>query len=92
MWAALRRNRLGCHFRRQHVIGAFIVDFACLARRLVVEVDGGVHCEPDIAFADGRRQTALEALGLRVLRVSAELVERDLPAVLARIRNALEAP
>ncbi|HSQ68081.1 MAG TPA: endonuclease domain-containing protein [Polyangiaceae bacterium] len=91
LWGALRRNRLGVHFRRQHVVGAFIVDFACLARRLVVEVDGGVHREPDVAFADGRRQTALEALGLRVLRVTAEQVERDLPAVLARVRGALKA-
>ncbi|HSQ62849.1 MAG TPA: endonuclease domain-containing protein [Polyangiaceae bacterium] len=92
LWAALRRNRLGVHFRRQHVVGAFIVDFACLARSLVVEVDGGVHRDADVAFADGRRQAALEALGLRILRVGAAQVERDLPAVLARIRGALEAP
>ena len=91
LWAALRRNRLGWHFRRQHVVGAFIVDFACLARGLVVEVDGGVHRDPDVAFADRRRQAALEALGLQVLRVGAEQVERDLPAVLARIRGALRS-
>ncbi len=91
LWAALRRNRLGVHFRRQHVVGAFVVDFACLTRRLVVEIDGGVHEVPHVAFADARRQAALESLGLRVVRVSAEEVERDLPGVLARIRNALGA-
>ena len=90
MWASLRRNRLGYHFRRQHVMGAFIVDFVCLTRKLVVEVDGGIHREPHVAFADRRRQEALEALGLRVLRVSAHSVEHELPVVLARIRQALE--
>ena len=90
LWASLRRNRLGYHFRRQHVMGAFIVDFVCLTRKLVVEVDGGIHREPRVAFADRRRQDALESLGLRVLRVSARDVERELPAVLARIRQALE--
>ena len=89
LWASLRRNRLGYHFRRQHVVGAFVVDFICLMRKLVVEVDGSIHLEPDVAFADRRRQAALEALGLRVLRVSAESVERELPAVLAAIRRAL---
>jgi len=91
LWASLRRNRLGVHFRRQHVVGAFVVDFVCLTRRLVVEVDGGIHGVPHVAFADARRQAALEALGLRVLRVSAEQVERDLPGVLASIRDALAA-
>ena len=90
LWASLRRNRLGVHFRRQHVMGAFIVDFVCLTRKLVVEVDGGIHRDPDVAFGDRRRQAALESLGLRVLRVRARDVERDLPAVLARIRQALQ--
>lgn len=73
LWAALRRDRLGAHVRRQHVIGgSFIVDFVCLTRKLVVEVDGGVHLDPNVAFAHARRQAALEALGLRVVRVSAE--------------------
>ncbi len=89
LWAALRRNRLGHHFRRQHVIGSFIADFACLSRRLVVEVDGAVHRDPDVAFADRKRQEVLEGFGFRVLRVSADAVERELPRVLARIRRAL---
>ena len=90
LWASLRRNRLGYHFRRQHVVGAFIADFACLTRKLVVEVDGGIHRDPDVAFADQRRQAAIESFGFRVLRVTAEQVERGLPAVLESIRRALE--
>ena len=90
LWASLRSHRLVAHFRRQHLAGAFIVDFVCLTRRLVVEVDGGIDREPHVAFADARRQAALESLGFRVLRVSAELVARDLPAALESIRRALE--
>ena len=87
LWGALRRNQLGVHFRRQHVVGGFVVDFACVMRRLVVEVDGGVHLDPHVAFADGRRQRALEAWGWRVLRVSDEAVMRRLEVVLERIRR-----
>jgi very-short-patch-repair endonuclease len=41
-WRVLRNRRLhGLKFRRQHVIGGFVVDFYCAARRLVLEIDGG---------------------------------------------------
>ena len=60
-----------------------------MTRRLVIEVDGAIDRDPDVAFADARRQGALESLGLRVLRVSADGVERDLGGVLRRVREAL---
>ncbi|HSQ66398.1 MAG TPA: DUF559 domain-containing protein [Polyangiaceae bacterium] len=89
LWKMLRRNRQGAHFRRQHPVGPFYVDFICLTLRLVIEVDGAVHDEAGVAFADARRQAALEGLGLRVLRVSAQEVEQDLGGVLRKIRAAL---
>ena len=89
LWRALRRNRQGAHFRRQHPIGSFIVDFVCLTHMLVIEIDGWVHDDSDVAFADARRQTALESVGLRVLRFSVESVEHDLGGVLRQIRAAL---
>ena len=46
LWEAIRQNGLGVKFLRQHVIGEFIVDFACLEHQLVIEVDGGYHSEP----------------------------------------------
>ena len=70
-------------------MGPFYVDFICLTRGLVIEVDGAVHDDPAVAFADARRQAALEALGLRVLRFSAGEVERELGGVLRQIRAAL---
>jgi very-short-patch-repair endonuclease len=87
LWERLRRKRLGVEFRRQLVVGAYIVDFAAPAVRVVVEVDGG--CHRDRQRADARRDRALEALGWRVVRVSAELVEQDLDAAVALVAGAL---
>jgi very-short-patch-repair endonuclease len=66
LWSVLRSRRLqGYKFRRQRPIGPFIVDFACIEHRLVVEADGGQHLENDY---DARRTAWLEARGWRVLR------------------------
>jgi very-short-patch-repair endonuclease len=46
LWQDLRRSKLkGLSFRRQHVIGPYIVDFICLRARLIVELDGGHHLQ-----------------------------------------------
>jgi very-short-patch-repair endonuclease len=86
---ALRGTRLGVVFRRQVVVSGFIVDFAAPCVRLIVEVDGGYHRGRE--EADARRDETLHRAGYRVLRVSAEQVQRDPPAVLACIRAALGA-
>ena len=67
MWEVLRSRRLGgWKWRRQAPQGPYIVDFLCLERRLVVELDGGQHA---LAVAyDDRRTAFLERRGLRVLR------------------------
>ena len=42
-WTLLRnRGVLGLKFRRQHVLHGFIVDFCCLAKHIVIELDGNV--------------------------------------------------
>ncbi len=68
LWYHLRAGRLGVHFRRQAPIGPYIVDFAAISHRLVVEIDGGQHAEPDQAGYDARRTADLEGRGFRVLR------------------------
>jgi len=66
LWAALRHRRLrALKFRRQHPIGRFILDFACVEHRLVVEADGGQHADSE---SDARRTAWLESRGWRVLR------------------------
>jgi crossover junction endodeoxyribonuclease RuvC len=87
LWQELRGSKLGVGFRRQLVIGRFIVDFAAPAARLVVEVDGGYHAER--ARADARRDRELERLAWRVVRVEAALVQHRLGEVVAAIRAAL---
>ena len=89
LWQAIRGGRLGVPFRRQAVLGRYIVDFLAPAARLVVEVDGGYHARR--RHADGQRDVALARLGYRVLRLEARLVERELDAVVPRIREALAA-
>ena len=63
------------------------MDFYASRVRLVVEVDGGYHVERE--RADARRDRELERHGFRVLRVSEELVMRNLPEAVARVRTAL---
>ena len=88
LWSALRNRRLASRkFRRQHPVGRFILDFYCQEERLAVEVDGPVH--ETQRQADGERQQILESMGIRFLRLSAALIESDLPTALAAIEEAL---
>jgi very-short-patch-repair endonuclease len=87
LWNELRGSRLGCGFRRQAVIGEYIVDFLAPGPRVVVEVDGGYHASR--GRADAQRDRALARAGYRVLRVTDAEVLRDLSAVLERIRMCL---
>jgi very-short-patch-repair endonuclease len=66
LWKILRRDQLGIRFRRQHPIGPYIVDFACLTHLLIIEIDGGKHAEK-IAY-DTQRTHFLEKAGFCVLR------------------------
>jgi primosomal protein N' (replication factor Y) len=66
LWFFLRDRRLcTAKFRRQHPIGPYTADFACVERRLVVELDGGQHAGGD---GDARRTRCLERAGYRILR------------------------
>jgi len=83
LWYLLRRNELGLHFRRQHPIGPYILDFYCAAARLCVEIDGPVHEEQ--ILRDRRRTAWLEKEGILVIRFSTEEVEARPAAVLTSI-------
>ena len=89
LWFALRARRLcGLKFRRQYPIGPFIVDFACVEKRLVVEIDGGYH---DYVYEDDiSRQEKIEAEGWKVIRFSNEDVLDDVEAVAIVIARHLE--
>jgi len=77
-WSLLRnRGILGLKFRRQHVIGGFIVDFYCPALRLILELDGASHALPEQAGYDRARSEWLARRGYRVLRLRNREVSRE---------------
>jgi very-short-patch-repair endonuclease len=94
LWVKLRQLRpAGFHFRRQVPIGRFVVDFACLKRGLVIELDGGQHNFDGHAARDRARDAHLREIGFQVLRFWNANVDADLDGVvetiLARISPAL---
>jgi len=69
LWRRLHRFPIsGTHFRRQAPIGPYVADFACMAARLIIEMDGSQHGREDVHRRDERRTRWLEAEGYRVLR------------------------
>ena len=85
-WNELRAHRLmGLAFRRQMPIAGYIVDFACPAEKLVVEVDGTQHADRAMAGTDLVRTRRLETLGWTILRFWNDDVLHDIDAVCAHI-------
>lgn len=89
LWQELRGNKLGVHFCRQQIIAGFIVDFYCHSASLVIEVDGGIHNDPEQKEYDIERENALREMGLRIFRCKNEDVVKRLSSVLSRIRGLL---
>jgi len=84
----LRQHQLGCKFRRQHPVGGYIADFACIEQRLIVEADGGQHADnPN----DAIRTRRLEALGWRVLRFWNNDIMANADGVVETILQALQS-
>ena len=86
LWQRLRDRQLGDYkFRRQRPIGPYFADFVCLEAKLIVELDGGQHFEPEGLAKDAARTAALNALGFLVMRFTDReaLTERD--AVLTQV-------
>ena len=88
LWHRLRSRQLGRYkFRRQHAIGRYIADFACVDAGLIIEVDGGQHAvsrESDI-----ERTRALESQGFRVVRFWANEVRSRTDDVMREIIKEL---
>jgi len=66
LWLAVRELDVPHRFRRQHPIGGHIVDFACRAAKLVIELDGGQHAV--LSKADEERSLNIACHGYRVVR------------------------
>ncbi|MFY8144364.1 endonuclease domain-containing protein [Caulobacter sp. BE264] len=84
LWRELKGRKLaGLHFRRQHPVGPYILDFYCEELRLAFEVDGEAHCFDDRPRRDAERDAWLEDRGISTLRIPA----RD---ILASPKSAIE--
>ncbi len=70
LWALLRHNQLNIHFRRQVPFGSYILDFACLEPKIVIELDGSQHSLEENAVYDSRRDAYLRQNGFEVFRFS----------------------
>jgi very-short-patch-repair endonuclease len=91
LWKQLQRRQLaGLHFRRQHPIGPYVLDFFCASARLAVEVDGMVHADAAQRVKDRVRDRWLGDRRIRVLRISAaEILDAD--SVAGALRRVAQA-
>ena len=88
LWQRLRGRQLaGCKFRRQHPYLDFVLDFVCLEKNVIVEVDGGEHLESE---RDQLRDRRLREAGFQVLRFWNNQVLTDTDAVVEAIWMALQ--
>ena len=87
LWDALKAKNIGAKFRRQHIIGDFIVDFFCHEANLVIELDGGYHNMPSQMKSDAERTAALNKMGYTELRFKNEEVLCNIENVLKTIKT-----
>lgn len=85
LWDSLRQKFPYCHFRRQHAIGDYIVDFVCLSQQLIVEVDGEYHNSAEQRCLDNLRTDFLTGKGFRIIRFTNQQVFNQINDVIAAI-------
>ena len=91
LWKNLQSKNLDNYkFRREHIIGDFIVDFVCLSKQLVIEVDGGYHNEENQQELDKLRTEYLNKQGFTVIRFTNESILFDIENTLNAIKVALD--
>jgi leucyl-tRNA synthetase len=88
LWQQLKGKKLNIKFRQQHLIDDYIVDFVCLKKQLIVEVDGEIHnSQKD---EDAKRTEILENNGYKVIRFTNEEVLEDIDVVVSKIQKELD--
>ena len=90
LWKRLRNNQLnGTKFRRQHPLDIFIADFYCHERKLIIELDGGIHDSIEQQEYDDGRSFELEEKGFKILRFRNEEVLNNIDKVINKIIEVL---
>jgi very-short-patch-repair endonuclease len=88
-WELIRAHRMeGIKFRRQHPIGPYFADFACVSLKFVIEIDGDHHA--DQVERDARRTAVMESLGWRVVRFAANEVVQNREGIWTAIQSLID--
>jgi very-short-patch-repair endonuclease len=90
MWRLLRRIE-GCHFRQQAPIGPQTFDFADTGKKLLIELDGGIHALPGVQARDRAKEAWAESQGFRVVRIPNEHVFGTGESAIATVMLALQS-
>lgn len=90
LWHVLRNRQTGFKFRRQHPIDRFILDFYCADAKLLIDVDGGFHLQPDQEEYDRARTDYLQKIGYKVIRFTNTDVKNNLQAVTVEILQTVK--
>ncbi len=91
LWTQLKTlSDLNIKFRRQHSIKDYIVDFYCSKHKLIIEVDGNYHDEPEQMERDEIRDSRLASMGLTILRYENQYVFGELQHVMDDIKRYCE--
>ena len=92
LWLVLRSSQLNSlKFRRQFKIGRYVVDFCCLSKKIVIEIDGGQHNENDLKIRDQERQKYIESQGYKVLRFWNNEIDNHIEAVVEIIIKVIKS-
>ena len=87
LWNYLRDKALGTKFLRQHILGDYVGDFVSTDNKLIIEVDGGYHCQYTQMRKNADRTVFLEKMGYEVMRFSNEEILFDTDGVLTKIKE-----
>ena len=91
LWQQLRGRGDGLRFRRQYPCQGYVIDFACLERRLAIEIDGEAHSFGDRPVRDSRRDAVMAEAGYDTLRIAARDVLKDLNSAVTHILTTCAA-
>ena len=91
LWQLLRnRQFFGLKFRRQYPIGKYIVDFVCESKKVVIELDGGQHNEPENILLDEERTKFIENQGYKVIRFWNSDINKNISGVYDKLLEIID--
>ncbi|HLP06200.1 MAG TPA: homocysteine S-methyltransferase family protein [Paludibacter sp.] len=91
LWQKLRRKSTGYKIKRQQVVDGYIADFVCIEKRVIIEVDGGIHLNVENQVKDAERTRILNTQGWNVIRFTNEEILEDVIEISKKIKLYLDS-